>query len=134
MATSQQAAVDALLQRLLVRHGGRQLFLFGPSGDPFWAARTPVSARELEVLDAALLLLERLELSRPKPFFSYDPNAGFLVAALDAAEDLYFVVLDDAGPEAAEARAGILRGELAPFAIVLRDEIRRCAAARGALA
>jgi hypothetical protein len=131
MSTSREAAVHALLQRLLARHGGRQLFLFGPDGDPFWAARSPVEARELDVLDAALSLLERLERSRPKPFFSYDPDAGFLVAALDAVEDLYFVVLDDAGPEVAEARVGILRGELAPFANVLREEIRRCAV-RGA--
>lgn len=120
--------MDALLQRLLARHGGRQLFLFGSAGQPFWAAREPVEAHELQVLDAALFLLERLERSRPKPFFSYDPRARFLVAALDAEEDLYFVVLDDTGPEVAEARVGILRGELAPFANTLREEIRRCAA------
>jgi hypothetical protein len=133
MVTSREAAVDALLQRLLARHGGRQLFLFGAAGDPFWAARNPVESHELEALDAALHLLERLERSRPKPFFSYDGGAGFLVAALDAAEDLYFVVLDDAGPEVAEARVAIIRSELAPIASDLREEIRRFAA-RNALA
>src|SRR5438045_2193496 len=36
-----------LLHGLLAQHGGTQIFLFGPEGLPFWAARTPLARREL---------------------------------------------------------------------------------------
>jgi hypothetical protein len=45
--------LDAVLARLLARHGGRQIFVFGAEGTPFWAARVPVDPREVGSLDLA---------------------------------------------------------------------------------
>ena len=36
------ALVDGVLGRALAQGGGRQIFLFGGVGDPFWAAGNPV--------------------------------------------------------------------------------------------
>ena len=118
--------VDRVLGRALAQRGGRQIFLFGAAGDPFWAACNPVEPEELEQLDDALGLIERLEQTRPKPFFAYTPRRDLLVAALDAQEDLYIVVLD-AGPdtEAAEARVAVIRQELGPHVGSLREELHR---------
>jgi hypothetical protein len=120
------ALVDGVLGRALAQGGGRQIFLFGGAGDPFWAARNPVEPDELERLSEALGLIERLEQTRAKPFFAYTPRRDLLVAALDAREDLYIVVLD-AGPdtEAAEARVALIREELAPHVGSLREELHR---------
>ena len=46
--------LDAILQRLLARHGGRQMFVFGSSGEPFWAAHVPVAPEDLSCLERAL--------------------------------------------------------------------------------
>ena len=118
--------VEALLAQLQRRHGGEQIFLFGASGDPFWAARTPVEEAEIEELNQALTLLQQLEEKRPKPFFAYTPKRDLLVAALDSTVDLYIVVLA-AGPdrEAAEARVALIREELAPHAKALRELLVR---------
>jgi hypothetical protein len=120
------ALVDGVLGRALAQGGGRQIFLFGATGDPFWAARNPVQAEELDRLSEALGLIERLEQTRAKPFFAYTPRRDLLVVALDAREDLYIVMLD-AGPdtEAAEARVAVIRQELAPHVGSLRKELYR---------
>jgi hypothetical protein len=126
----QASVVDALLRRLLARHGGRQIFLFGPAGEPFWAARLPVAEHDLDLLDRALALLAQLEASRPKPFFAHDRERRLVVAALDGSEDLYVVVLQDAlDPQPAELRAALIRRDAGPDLVPLREEIHRLAAA-----
>jgi hypothetical protein len=127
----QASVVDALLSRLLTRHGGRQIFLFGPAGEPFWAAHLPVAERDLDLLDRGLALLAQLEASRPKPFFAHDRERRLVVAALDGAEDLYVVVLQEAlDPEPAELRAALIRRDAAPDLLPLREEIHRLTTAR----
>ena len=117
----QEAIVDALLRRLLARHGARQAFLFGPNGEPFRPARVPVEREELVLLERALNLIERMECSRPKPFFARDCANDLLVAALEEKEDLYFVVLGASGdPEPVESSVAILRSELLPYIEPLR--------------
>ena len=116
------AFLTGLLHRLLSRHGGSQVFLFGAEGDPFWAARTPLDPSELTLLREALDLIEALEENRPKPFVGHDPGRRFTVAALDSQEDLYVVVFAD-GPdrEAAEARVVAMRNELRVVAEPVRQ-------------
>ena len=120
--------VDRLLRRLLAKYGGRQLFLFGPQGEPFWAARVPIEPDEFTLFKGALRVIEQLEATRPRPFFAVDPRNRFIVAALDEAHDLYFIVLlaehePEPEPEAAvlsqpvptraiEERVALLREEL----------------------
>lgn len=126
--------LTALLQRLLSRYGGRQLFLFGPEGEPFMAARLPMEPEEFNLLNSALAMIERLESQRPRPFFALDNEHQLIVAALDEKQDLYFVVL--LGHEentsamalsvpqlprlSAEARVASLRHELLPYVQPLR--------------
>jgi len=117
----------ALLQRLLARPGGRQIFVFGPEGEPFWSAY-PVTTSDIDKLDAAIQLLESLEKTHTRPFFDFDHERNVLVAALDEAEDLYFVVLEALYPEAAVARAQLFRAALSQHGPWLRKEIERKAA------
>src|SRR5262245_49881390 len=105
------AVLNAVLGRVLARHGGRQMFVFGAEGSPFWAARLPVAPEELGYLERALELIERLESTLPKPFFAFDDAYRLLVAALDVQSDLYFVVLEGSGQEAAAARVAAIRVE-----------------------
>lgn len=65
--------IAALLQRALSVDGTRQVFVFGPEGAPFWAAKTPILPEDLLRLDRALTLIEKLETSRPRPFFAHAP-------------------------------------------------------------
>jgi hypothetical protein len=123
------SVLNAVLGRVLARYGGRQIFVFGAEGSPFWAARLPVEPEELGYLERALELIERLEVTLPKPFFAFDDEYRLLVAALDAQSDLYFVVLEDSGQEAAAARVAAIRLELNPYAPVMREEIRKEASA-----
>jgi hypothetical protein len=110
---------------MIARFGGRQIFLFGPTGTPFWAARAPVSEADYNRLDVALALLERTEQERPRPFFAHDAANNLVVAALDEREDLYVVVLhDEVDPAPAEMRVGVLRQEFAGELGALRKEIR----------
>lgn len=90
-----RAIVDAILQRVLSRFAYRQMFLFGPKADPFWAARLPITEKELALLDAGTKLLASSELDHARPFVAHDMRRALLVAALDDAEDLYAVVLQD---------------------------------------
>ena len=114
--------VPALLKRALARHGGTQAFLFGPSGDPFWAARAPVAQAELGLLAEALDLLESLEEDHQRPFIGHDEGGRFVVAALDAAEDAYVVVLStELDRLAAEARVVLMREELQTVTEPLRQ-------------
>lgn len=108
--------IDAILRTWLGRGPYRQVFLFGPSGEPFWAARTPIAPEELALLERGVALLAEEEARRSRPFSSYDLERELFVTALDAREDLYVVVLCGAwhGPPAevvARARAA-LAGDL----------------------
>jgi len=124
-----RAVVDAILQRVLSRFAYRQVFLFGPSGDPFWAARLPVTEKELALLGAGTKLLERTEAERQRPFVALDVRRSLLVAALDEREDLYVVVLQDLSRGApAETRVANLRSEMQADLPVLRAAIGRLAA------
>ena len=78
-----------LLGQLLARNGGTQIFLFGPEGAPFWAARTPLEQRELKTLSAALELIEdgiKVNAICPGNFFDgplwSDPETGLFVQYL----------------------------------------------------
>jgi hypothetical protein len=115
------AFLTGLCHRILGRHGGTQIFLFGAKGEPFWAARVPVKQEELFLLSDALDLLEATEAHRPKPFLARDSLKGFTVAALDEQQDLYIVLFDE-GPSrpAAEARVTAVLKELAPYVEPLR--------------
>ena len=130
--------LDALLRRLLAKYGGRQLFLFGPEGEPFRAARVPIEPDDFELFKGALCVIEELEATRPRPFFSVDARNRFIVAALDERHDLYFVVLlGDGEPEphaavlrpplptrTVEERVALLREELIPHLAPLRARPR----------
>ena len=120
--TVTDAFLTGLLHRLMARHGGTQVFLFGGEGDPFWAARTPLSHSELRLLGEAVDLLQSIEGTRPKPFVGHDASGRFTVAALDAKEDLYVVVVAD-GPDraVAEARVVAMRSGLADVADPIRQ-------------
>lgn len=115
------AFVTGLCHRILARHGGTQIFLFGPQGEPFWAARVPVQQEELLRLSEALDLIEATEALRPKPFLARDSLKGFTIAALDDRHDLYIVLFDE-GPSrpAAEARIAAVLQEMAPHAEPIR--------------
>lgn len=89
------AFLAGLAHRVLSRYGGTQIFIFGPRGEPFWAARVPVRQEELLLLSNALDLIEATESLRPKPFLARDSLKGFTVAALDERHDLYIVLFDE---------------------------------------
>lgn len=113
-----------LLHGLLARHGSTQIFLFGPDGAPFWAARTPLERRELTTLEKALELIEDTENKIRRPFIARDPAEAFTVAALDHRDDLYLVVVaEDPSSLAAEARVAAVRKSLEPVADRLRERV-----------
>src|SRR5262249_3290651 len=113
-----------LLHQLLAQHGGTQIFLFGPEGAPFWAARTPLARSELATLTSALELIEDTEQKVRRPFFARDAAGGFVVAALDHRDDLYLVVVAaEKDPASAEARAVAIRSSLAPVTDRLRERL-----------
>jgi hypothetical protein len=114
-SSATDAFLTGVLHRMMRRHGGSQIFLFGGEGDPFWAARTPVKQMELTLLRDALDFIEALEGNHPKPFVQHDPRERFTVASLDRSEDLYLVVFADAPDRAlAEARVVAIRADLWP--------------------
>ena len=112
---------------MIARHGGGQVFLFGPEGQPFWASRLPVQRSELTLLRDALDLIERLEAQLPRPFLSSDPGGRFVVAALDTTHDLYVVRFGGPDRVAAEARVVAIRDDLADEATVVREQWRKVA-------
>ncbi len=119
----------SLLHRIQQRLGG-QVFLFGPDGDPFWAARTPLDRGELGALREALELLEATESRVPRPFVARDERGRFVVAALEKATSLYVVLFAEGpAPLAAEARVAAAREELAPYLDAIQQRVRPTARA-----
>jgi hypothetical protein len=86
-----QAALDVAIERLTTFHPGRQLFIFGEKGEPFWAHFEP-SHSELEVLTRALSVLEEAEV-RPAPLTVRGASGQFTAMVLDAERSLFAVVL-----------------------------------------
>jgi hypothetical protein len=111
--------IDALAERVLrdvlKRHAATQLFLFGPSGEPFWCARKPVKNDDLFLLEKALGLIEAVEATKPKPFIDHDSAGRFSVAALGDDSDLYVVCINPMPDrQVAETRVVELRDDLRP--------------------
>ncbi len=123
------AFVSRVLHHLLSRHTAEQVYLFGPAGEPFWCARTPLTPADLRLLEDALGLIGSLENARPKPFIGHDAAGRFSVAALATDSDLYVVCVNH-GPDrlAAEARVALMRDELEPQVQHLRTKALREAA------
>jgi len=122
------ALVTRVLNTMLARHRCQQLFLFGPAGDPFWCARTPLTNQDVNLLTAGLNLIEKTEDSRPKPFVGHDPLGRFAVAAIGGDSDLYFIVVNHVPDRAAaEATVPLIRGELAPELRPVRNRAERAA-------
>ena len=127
MAT-QAGLLDSLSEKLLRVHGGCQIFIFGPDGSPFWAARTP-EQHEIDRLSIALDLIEKLESSKPRPFAASDPKSGLVVDALDERNDLYFVIIrHDSEAAAMPPPAEAVRKTLLPHVSWLRDELAELSA------
>lgn len=86
-----QAMLDVAIERLMHLHPGRQVFVFGEKGDPFWAHFEPTPA-ELELLTRALSVLEEAE-NRPAPLTVRGASGQFTAMVLDAERSLFAVVL-----------------------------------------
>ena len=86
-----QAALDVAIERLTVFNPGRQFFIFGAKGVPFWSHFEPKPS-ELEVLSRALSVLEAAE-SRPAPLTVRGASGQFTAMVLDAERSLFAVVL-----------------------------------------
>jgi hypothetical protein len=128
-----QASIDALVTRvlheMLRRHSAEQVFLFGPSGDPFWCAKKPIRRDELMLLEQALGLIQAVEASKPKPFIDHDGGGRFSVAALGEDSDLYVVCVNPLPDrQVAEARVIELRDDLRPRIRDFRNREIRVAA------
>ena len=128
-----KASIEALAERVLrdvlKRHAAEQLFLFGPSGDPFWCARKPIRGNELFYLEQALGLIQAVEATKPKPFIDHDSAGRFSVAALGDDSDLYVVCVNPTPDrQAAEARVVELRDDLRPQVQDFRNREIRVAA------
>jgi hypothetical protein len=100
-----EAALDVAIERLSRANANRQVFIFGPDGQPFWA-KEPVSASELEWLRRAIALLEKHEERHARPFVMTPTGLPLTVMALDAEGQLYAVVLSSSRNASAERRAG----------------------------
>lgn len=86
-----QAALDVAIERLTTLHPGRQFFIFGEKGEPFFAHFEPHQA-ELEVLRRALSVLEETE-AKPAPLTVRGASGQFTAMVLDAERTLFAVVL-----------------------------------------
>ncbi len=72
-----QAALGVAIERLCRFHPDKQVFVFGPSGEPFWA-KEEVAQAELDELRDALAFIERVEKARSRPFVAVDaPRAPY---------------------------------------------------------
>lgn len=98
-----EAALDVAIERLSRSNVNRQVFIFGPDGQPFWAKERVLSG-ELEWLRRAISLLEKHEASHPRPFVMTPPGLPVTVIALDAEGQLYAVVLSTTRNASAEQR------------------------------
>ncbi len=125
--------VSRVLHTLLARHRAVQVFLFGPSGSPFWCARSPLTSEDMHILEIALDLIERLEADKPKPFIGHDAAGRFSVAALGRDSDLFVVCVNHGlDRAAAEARVALVRDELLPKVTNIRNgEVRVAAGYEG---
>ena len=98
--------------------------LFGPSGDLFWAARTPIRRAEIRVLTTALDFIEAM--SGATEAIPGPPSGGPLhVAALGGFTDRYLVVLFEHTDEnvGAEARVATIRDEVDRWAAADPDRM-----------
>jgi hypothetical protein len=86
-----QAALDVAIERLTSLHPGRQLFVFGEKGEPFWSHFEPTPT-ELELLTRALSVLEEAEV-RPAPLTVRGASGQFTAMVLDKERSLFAVVL-----------------------------------------
>jgi hypothetical protein len=86
-----QAALDVAIERLTTFHPGRQLFIFGAEGVPFWSHFEP-SPAELELLTRALSVLEQAE-SKPAPLTVRGASGQFTAMVLDAERTLFAVII-----------------------------------------
>lgn len=100
-----EAALDVAIERLSRAHASRQVFIFGPDGQPFWA-KEQVRQGELEWLRRAVTLLEQHEASHARPFVMTPAGLPLTVMALDAEGQLYAVVLSTSRTASAEQKAG----------------------------
>jgi hypothetical protein len=98
------AALDVAIERLSRSNVNRQVFIFGPDGQPFWA-KERVLAGELEWLRRAITILEKHEASHPRPFVMTPPGLPLTVMALDAEGQLYAVVLSTSRNASEEQKA-----------------------------
>jgi hypothetical protein len=123
------AFVTRILNTILARHGGQQVFLFGPAGEPFWCARHPFPHSDLGILSEAVDLIERKAANSPKPFLGHDSAGRFTVAALGGDSDLYLVAVNE-GPDriAAEARVAKIRSDLVDKVASVRNAAERATA------
>jgi hypothetical protein len=96
--------IKAHLRRERVRLGATNVFLFGPKGVPFWAARLPVSPAELEILKRSLDAIEAQLGLQARPFFGHVPERQFSYGALVEDELSFVLVLTDPDRTRAEAR------------------------------
>ena len=118
--------VGLALRAVLSAYRAEQLFLFGPDGNPFWAARTPVQPQELTILERALDLIAAVEGKRAKPFVARSSDAAFSIAALGEDSNLYLVVLaSDSHGAPAEGRVALMRDKLRPAVEHLRTAALR---------
>lgn len=116
------AALDALLDHLRrerVRLGASNVFLFGPAGDPFWAAWMPISRREVAILSDAIDALEAANAHRTKPYIGHDDERRYSFGALDTHELYFVLVMDVPAPDEAEARVADFRQRLREVALPL---------------
>ncbi|MGC4113666.1 MAG: response regulator [Myxococcales bacterium] len=121
--------VSRVLHTLLGRHGALQVFLFGPSGSPFWCARSPLISEDMGILQRALDLIEKLEADKPKPFIGHDAAGRFSVAALGGDSDLFVVCVNHGlDRAAAKARVALVRHDLLPNVASIRNGEMRVAA------
>lgn len=108
--------VDVLARRILasarIRFGGSQAFFFNGDGEPFWAARIPVTEAEVALFAEAIDLIQALEARTPKPFIGHDQDGRFSVLGFSEQSNLYLACLNS-GPDrvAAEQRLLALRDE-----------------------
>ena len=96
-----QAAFDATVEALPRLYPGRQVFVFGPLGEPMWSCRD-ISDAELRVFRQALPVLDE---AIEAPWSGRHPSGQFTALILDADRTLFAVVIHDARVAPPVARA-----------------------------
>ncbi len=111
---------DAFVFDLLSRLCGdrcTQVYLFGPSGEPFWAARLPLESDEIPILADVMSLVASAHGGHGAPLVAPDEHGRFVVGALDASGELYVALL---GAQLSGAELDEARRSIAPHAESLR--------------